>query len=165
MVLSLVKSNIKIKRVLKAYWKDYMLQSILFAMLTLILFLLLSLEGSVMISTLASSIFIVFALPKRKTAHPKNIFLGDSIRIIVGSLCALIPDSMSFYKRLNYSLAVGLAIFVMLLLNVSHPPETGVALSFVINGFSLRTFFALISCVALLIRVLHFFKDKLKDIV
>jgi CBS-domain-containing membrane protein len=143
MVFSFVKSIIKIKKDFKRHWKDYIIQSLLATVISLIIFILLNLEGSVIIASLASTIFIVFALPKGKTAYPRNIFLGYAISMLVGSVCALIPHARTFYMLLIYSLAVGLSIFIMVIMNAKHPPAAGVALSFAMYGFHLNTFFAL----------------------
>lgn len=165
MVMCVAKSIIKIKRGFKSKWQDYLIQSILAFLITMIMLYLITIEGSIIIASLASSIFILFAIPHGETSKSQNIFLGYSISLIVGSLCALIPHSQVFTTLLVYSMAVGISIFIMAVFRAKHPPSAGVSLSFVIHGFSITSALALASSILLLILVHHLFRNKLKDII
>ncbi|MEA3475081.1 MAG: HPP family protein [Candidatus Cloacimonadota bacterium] len=67
------------------------------------------------------------------------------------------------YSILVYSLAVGLSIFVMVVIDTEHPPASGTALGIVITGFSLNATIAVITSAIVLSLVHHFFKPYLRD--
>jgi len=149
---------------LRLFWKHYVFQS-LFATLTLFVVLLsLQLEHPVKIASIGSSAFIVFAMPRSITAKPRNVIGGHVVGLVCGSLCAMIPHATLFHSAVVYSLAVGLSIFIMVVIDTEHPPASGTALGFAITGFSIEAAAAVIICAVLLSFVRRFFRDYLKDL-
>jgi CBS-domain-containing membrane protein len=148
----------------KRYWKNYVFQCLLATFVVFIVLLALSLKNAVIIASIGATAFIIFAMPGMVTAKPRNVIGGHAAGLIIGSLCFLIPHSTVFYAALSYSLAVGLAIFIMVVIDTEHPPAAATALGFAISGFSLKTAIALVLSIVVLSLVHYFFRQHLKDL-
>jgi len=159
------KSITKMVEELRLFWKNYISQSFLATLTIFIVLLFLSIEHAVIIASIGATAFIVFAMPKSITAKPRNVIGGHLVGFLSGCLCALIPHPSFLYSILLYSLAVGLSIFVMVVIDTEHPPASGTALGFAITGFDLNAAIALITSVIILSLVHHFFKPYLRDLV
>jgi len=146
-------------------WKKYVFQSFLATLTVLLLILILKMEHIVVIASIGSTAFIVFALPKSITARPKNVIGGQMIGLLSGSICALIPHSSFISSIIVYSVAVGLSIFLMITTDTAHPPASGTALGIAITGFSINIALSLIISVTILSFVHHFLKPFLEDLV
>ena len=146
-------------------WKKYVFQSFLATLIVLLLILILKMEHIVVIASIGSTAFIVFALPKSITARPKNVIGGQIIGLLSGSICALIPHSSFISSIIVYSVAVGLSIFLMITTDTAHPPASGTALGIAITGFSINIALSLIISVTILSFVHHFLKPFLEDLV
>ena len=76
---------------LRLYWKNYVFQS-LFATLVIFAVLLgLRFQEVVIIASIGSTAFIVFAMPNSVAAKPVNIIGGQLVGFACGYLCGLIP--------------------------------------------------------------------------
>jgi CBS-domain-containing membrane protein len=148
----------------RRYWKNYVFQCLLATFVIFILLLALSLKNAVIVASIGATAFIIFAMPKMITANPRNVIGGHTTGLIIGSLCFLIPHSTVFYAALSYSLAVGLAIFIMVVIDTEHPPAAATALGFAMSGFSLKTAIALLSSIIVLSLVHYFFRHHLRDL-
>ena len=65
-----------------------------------------------------ATVFLVFVLYELETAHPKNIFFGHLISILVGIIFNE-TIGLSFY---SLGLSVGVAVMLMVYFKVMHPP-------------------------------------------
>jgi len=146
-------------------WKKHVFQSFLATLTVLLLILILKMEHIVVIASIGSTAFIVFALPKSITARPKNVIGGQMIGLLSGSICALIPHSSFISSIIVYSVAVGLSIFLMITTDTAHPPASGTALGIAITGFSINIALSLIISVTILSFIHHFLKPFLEDLV
>jgi len=155
----------KVIRKFGSLWKNYVWQSCLAALTIFLVLLFLNLEHAVLIVAIGATAFIVFAMPDNITAHSKNIIGGHLVGFLVGSLCALIPQSSLWCSIMSYSLAVGLSIFIMLIMDVGHPPAATTALGLAIMGFSLNGTIAVVTSAVLLALTHHFLKPFLKNLV
>jgi CBS-domain-containing membrane protein len=83
-----------------------------------------------MIPTFGASVVLITALPNSPLARPKNIIFGHLISAASGVLLAtiLIP---SFY---SLGIAVGLAIFFMMITDCLHPPAGGNPILVILSG-------------------------------
>lgn len=158
------KSIDKMIEELKLSWKNYVFQSLFATLAIFIVLLFLGLQNAVIIASIGSTAFIVFAMPKNITARGRNVIGGHLVGIICGSLSALIPHPSFFHSIVIYSLAVGLSIFIMVITDTEHPPASGTALGVAITGFSLSVTVAVITSVVILSLVHHYFKRYLKDL-
>lgn len=101
--------------------------------------------------SIASSCFVVFAHPSGKTSDPKSIVGSYAVAILTGEFINFIAGYFPifhgvFLETTNiYALGclaaftVGLAIFLMVLFNLEHPPATGMALVLVLDIRDYRT--------------------------
>lgn len=150
---------------LRLYWKNYVLQSLAAAISIFILFLILTTEDVVFIASIGATAFIIFAMPDSITAKPRNVIGGHLTGIIVGSLSILIPHQQALASVAIYSIAVGVSIFIMVVIDTEHPPAAGTALGIAISGFSLNVTAILILSALALSLIHHFFRPYLKDLV
>jgi len=149
----------------RLWWKNYVWQSFLAALTIFLVLLFLNLEHVVVIAAIGATAFIVFTTPDNITAHSKNIIGGHLIGFSVGCLCALIPQLSLWCSIISYSLAVGLSIFIMLIVDAGHPPAAATALGLAIMGFSLDAAIAVVTSAVLLALIHRFLKPFLKNLV
>lgn len=139
----------------RALWKPYVLQSFAAGLSTFLILFFLSLEEAVIIAALGASTFIVFARPFDLTARSRNLVGGHLIGFAVGSLLGLIPCPTMLAELVCYSLAVGLAVFLMVLTYTQHPPAAATALGMAIRGPSEQALAAILT-ITLLLALFHF---------
>ena len=65
----------------KAHWRNYVYQSALAALAIFIITIVLRIQHAVIIASLGSSAFIVFALPNAASAKSRNIIGGHFVGI------------------------------------------------------------------------------------
>jgi CBS-domain-containing membrane protein len=145
-------------------WRYYFVQSLFATLAVFVVFIFLSLQHAVIIASLGSTVFIVFAMPNSITANPRNVVGGHLVGLAAGSLCSLIPHSTFLPATVVYAFAVGLSIFLMVVTDTEHPPASGTALGVVTAGFSLNVTIAVISS-AIVLSLIHVsLKSRLKDL-
>ncbi len=149
---------------LRLYRRHYIIQCLLATFTIFIVLLLLSMRNAVIIASIGASAFIIFAMPNNITAKPRRVIGGHFVGLLIGSLCALIPHSGAFTTALIYSLAVGISIFIMVLIDTEHPPAAATSLGFAITGFSLNAAIALLISIFTLSLVHYFFRQYMRDL-
>jgi CBS-domain-containing membrane protein len=158
------KSLIKIDKEFRQHWKNYVMQSILAAISVFIVLYFLSLQHAVIIASIGATAFIVFAMPDSITAQPRNVIGGQLVGLLSGFLFSLWAQPVLIYSLIIYSLAVGTAIFTMVVIDVEHPPAAGTALGVAMTGISLEVFIAVTVSIILLSFIHNFFKPYLRDL-
>ena len=158
------KSIKKIDREFRQYWKRYVMQSLLATLSVFIVLYFLNLQHAVIIASIGATAFIVFAMPDSITAQPRNVIGGQLVGLFCGFLLSLIPQPAIIYSIIVYSLAVGCAIFTMVVIDMEHPPAAGTALGVAMTGISLDVFVAVIISIILLSLIHKFFKPYIKDL-
>jgi len=128
----------------KIRWKAYLLQCIAATIVVFIIFFAITPERPVIVASIGASTFIVFAMPNNHTSQPKRVIGGHIIGILCGSIFSFFPQMALLPSIVIYSIAVGLSIFLMVALNLEHPPASGTALGIALNGFSLQVAVAVI---------------------
>jgi len=151
-----------IKNKFKKLWKYYLLQSLLAAAALFILVLILGKDKMVVISAMGATAFIVFAMPTTVSAQTKNVIGGHLVGLASGAIFYFTPLP---YYSLEYALAVGIAIFLMVTLDVEHPPAAGTALAVVINEVSLDAFVTIMLSAVILSQCRYYLRHRLKDLV
>lgn len=152
----------KVIKEFQLFWRRYLIQSFFATLTMFVVLLFLSLQHAVIIASIGATAFIIFAMPKNITAKPRNVIGGHLVGLLSGSLCSLIPHPLFFYSVLVYSLAVGISIFVMVVVDAEHPPASGIALGLAITGFTLNAIIAVITSVIILSLVHRFLGSHLK---
>mgnify|MGYP001327857559 CR=1 FL=1 len=78
--------------------------------------------GIFLIASFGSTMVLLFGYPESPFAQPKNIFFGHLLTASVGVIFVnFIP--LPLYLAIPF--AVGIAVGLMILLNVTHPPAGG----------------------------------------
>ena len=78
--------------------------------------------GYFIAASFGSSMVLLFGFPESPFAQPKNVFFGHLLTALVGVLFVnFIP--LPIYMSIAF--AVGIGVFLMILLNVVHPPAGG----------------------------------------
>lgn len=117
------------------------------------------------VSSLASSVFIVFTSPTAKSSTEKTLLASYFINMALGSIThyflryllgehgMFTPTGFEIFSVFA-ALAVSLSIFIMTLLDVKHPPAVGICIILVID---MRRYYiiAVIAISALVLALLH----------
>ena len=89
--------------------------------------------GYFIAGSFGSSMVLLFGFPESPFAQPKNVFFGHLVTALVGVVfVAFVPLPMF----INIALAVGVGIFLMILLNIVHPPAGGNPIMVIIGSVS-----------------------------
>ena len=78
--------------------------------------------GIFLIASFGSTMVLLFGYPESPFAQPKNIFFGHLLTASVG---VMFVNFIPLPLYLEIPLAVGIAVGLMILLNVTHPPAGG----------------------------------------
>ena len=78
--------------------------------------------GIFLIASFGSTMVLLFGYPESPFAQPKNIFFGHLLTASVG---VMFVNFIPLPLYLAIPLAVGIAVGLMILLNVTHPPAGG----------------------------------------
>jgi len=151
-------------RELREHWKNYVFQSLIATLVIFAVLLILSMEQAVIIASIGATTFIVFATPNSPTAKPWNVIGGHVVGLLCGAACGFIPHSSLLAMAAVYALAVGLSIFVMVVIDTEHPPAAGTALGIAMAGVSLEAAAAIITSAVVLSLAHHVCRRHLKDL-
>jgi CBS-domain-containing membrane protein len=150
-----------IKDKFRDLWPYYTLQTLIAIFAPLVLVLVLGKDKIVVIIAMGATSFIVFAMPKGISAKTRNILGGHIVGLASGALFHFV--TLPYY--VSYPLAVGIAMFLMVALDVEHPPAAGTALAVVINEVSPDVFVAIMVSALVLSQCRYYLRHKLKDLV
>lgn len=156
-----MKKQATIKSKFKKLWKYYILQSLLAAIAVFVLVLVLGRYKLVLVSAMGATTFIVFAMPQTVSAKTKNVIGGHLVGLFSGTIFYF--TALPYF--VEYPLVVGLAIFLMVVLGLEHPPAAGTALAVVINEVSLEAFIVVMLSAVILSQCRYYMRNYLKDLV
>ena len=111
--------------------------ALIFSIITIGTLSFLSFEtpyGLFLAGSFGSSMVLLFGYPESPFAQPKNVFFGHLVTSVVG---VLILKFLLVDQFLQIAIAVGLGIFIMILLGVTHPPAGGNPIIVIIGSVSL----------------------------
>lgn len=145
----------------KKLWKYYLWQSCLAAVALFIIVLILGKDKMVVISAMGATAFIVFAMPTAASAQTRNVIGGHFVGLVTGTIFYFV--TLPYF--IEYPLVVGIAILVMVALDVEHPPAAGTALAVVINEVSPDVFFTIIASAIILSQCRFYLRHLLKDLI
>ncbi len=161
MVLHHIKLHTSIGEKFKKLWKYYLCQSFLAAIALFIIVLVLGEKKMVVISAMGATSFIVFAMPTAASAQTRNVIGGHLVGLASGTIFYF--ATLPYF--LEYPLAVGIAIFIMVALDVEHPPAAGTALAVVINEVSPDVFVTIMAGAVILSQCRYYLRHHLKDLI
>jgi CBS-domain-containing membrane protein len=130
---------------LKKSFKNYLMQSLLATGTCCVMLISLDiLIPGALVASLGASTFIVFVGPDRSAARPRGLLGGQLIGTGVGVGCWYLLSTGMLASTVTHrfevaifgSLAVGLAIFLMVIIDMEHPPAAGTALALVMSQWS-----------------------------
>jgi CBS-domain-containing membrane protein len=125
--------------------RRYLLQCSLAGLVVLVLLLVLdAFTQTVLIASLGASAFVAFAVPLSLHSSPRHIVGGYVMGIIAGCLMSWLSELPIFSSELlgNASaivfgaIAMGTAMFLMVVTKTEHPPAAAIALGLVLNEWS-----------------------------
>lgn len=150
-----------IREKFKKLWIYYIIQSLMAAIALFIIVFVLGKERVVVISAMGATSFIVFAMPKAVSARTRNVVGGHLVGLASGAVFyfAALPYFV------GYPLAVGIAVFLMVALDLEHPPAAGTALAVVVNEVSFDVFVAIVTSALVLSQCRYYLRNHLKDLV
>lgn len=143
----------------KKLWLYYILQTGLASVVIFVISVLFK-ENLVIIASIGATAFICFALPKVVSAKTSHVLGGYLVALICGEIFSLtaLPDSVKL------SLAIGLALFLMVTLDVEHPPAVGAALAFSFNGLTMEDAAAVMGSILIITQCRYLLRHVLKDL-
>jgi CBS-domain-containing membrane protein len=150
-----------IKAKFKKLWKYYILQSLLAGFVLLILVLILGEDKMLAISAMGGTAFIVFAMPRTVSAQTRHVVGGHLVGLLSGFI--FFRTDMPYY--VEYPMAIALVIFLMVALDVEHPPAAGTTLAVLANEVSLDTFVIIIIGTIFLSQCRYYLRRYLKDLI
>lgn len=152
----------------RSYWRYFVFKSLLAAFSIFLIVLVIGMQQEVIIASLGATAFIVFALPDKVTAQPRNVIGGHALGIICGHagwiLLGLIPGSGTIEQAAGMGLAVGLAIFIMVVFDMEHPPAAGTAFGIVTTGATIPVVSGVLFFAIALSVIRWVLRNKLRDL-
>ena len=89
--------------------------------------------GLFLVASFGSTMVLLFGYPESPFAQPKNIFFGHLVTALVG---VIFFNFLPLPIFISIPLAVGVAIFLMIILGVTHPPAGGNPIIVIIGSAS-----------------------------
>ena len=89
--------------------------------------------GYFLAGSFGSSMVLLFGFPESPFAQPKNVFFGHFITALVG---VIFVNYIPLPIYINIAFAVGAGVFLMILLDVVHPPAGGNPIIVIIGSAS-----------------------------
>ena len=89
--------------------------------------------GLFLVASFGSTMVLLYGYPESPFAHPKNIFFGHLVTATVGVMALTF---ISLPEYILIPIAVGLGVFFMITLNVTHPPAGGNPIIVIIGSAS-----------------------------
>ena len=127
----------------------YMLQCVLATVVVMfVLSVLDSVLSTTIIAALGASAFIAFTMPHKPASQPRRLVGGYAMGTLAGLVCdwlsrlplwSGVPLVHQSAQTVFGALAVGLAIFLMVVTDTEHPPAAGLALGYVLNEVTFLT--------------------------
>lgn len=150
----------------KQYWQNYVWQSIAATCgIAAVLTVFKINRSPIIIASLGATTFIIFAMPTDITAKGSHVIGGHLVGILTGLACSLLPDATITLSIVSLALAVGISLFIMVVIDTEHPPACGTALGIAHAGFDYITVASIIAAAVILSLIRILLKDRLKDLV
>ena len=89
--------------------------------------------GLFLAGSFGSSMVLLFGFPESPFAQPKNVFFGHLCTALVG---VIFVNFIPLPIYINIALGVGAGVFLMILLNIVHPPAGGNPIMVIIGSAS-----------------------------
>lgn len=121
-------------------WKFILQCFIVTCFLSLILIFLDFVLKLSVVASLGATSFIIFTIPHKNASRVPYILGGYTVGVIVGIICTLGSHiTMNIPLTIWGAIAIGLSMFLMVILNFEHPPAAALSLGLVMEGFDIKT--------------------------
>lgn len=121
-------------------WKYVVQCLIATAFLYFILFYVDIVLKTTVVASIGATSFIVFSMPNKISSTPRCVLGGYIVGAIAGGLCNLIGY---FYPFIPFpvlgAIAITISMFLMVILNMEHPPASAFAVGMVIEKYNIYT--------------------------
>lgn len=130
------------------YKKKYILQCLYATLVVYFVLTTISLISSnIVAASIASTSFLIFSAPHAERSKIRYIYGGYLVGFLIGMACyycmlffiSHFPALHMHFDEVFGGLAVGLSIFLMVIIDVEHPPASAVSLAMVINNWNVWT--------------------------
>mgnify|MGYP000154621861 FL=1 len=159
----------------RQYPLKYVFQTLLTIISVFVILLLIdAISEAVVVASFGASTFIVFTMPNLRASSARYVLGGNTIGLLV-ALAVHAVDLLTKHTNIQWSdnisfafmgsLAIGLAMFAMVITDTEHPPAAGLALGLTLDGFSVRTATITILGIIIVFSVKEFLKKYLLDLV
>ncbi|MHB8131819.1 MAG: HPP family protein [Mobilitalea sp.] len=147
--------------------KKYISQCIIVALFYSIILIFLDFVVKItIVASLGATCFIIFTIPHKNASRIQYVLGGYTVGIVVGSLCVLGEYLMpAIVLSIWGAVAIGLSMFLMVILNFEHPPAAALSLGIVIGGINFKTVIMLYSIITLMLLVRWGLRKWLIDLV
>lgn len=154
-------------------WRQYVFQCLFVTTtIALVLVLLDSVYQTVLIAALGASSFVAFGVPSLRASRPRCMLGGYVVGVSVGAAISLLASVVGGTELLSDhtldimfgALAVGLAMFIMVITNTEHPPAAAIALGFVLNAWDLMTIVVVLAGILCITLVKESVRSRLIDL-
>ncbi len=153
----------------------YILQSTLAGISAMIALMALdAIANAAVIGAIGASAFVAFTMPHRDVSNARYLIGGYLTGIAAGTLCFFISRSFPLDQLSSNSvfliiisfagLAVGLAIFLMVVTNTEHPPAAGLAMGLVLNDWNIQAVIIVLIGIAFVVSLKKLLKPLMIDL-
>lgn len=130
-------------------------------------------SNEVVIVSIASTSFLVFSSPHTERSKARYVLGGYLVGFVVGLffyLLTLLADKFlplppSYLDELFGALAIGVSIFIMLVMDLEHPPASAVALALVINQWNIWTILVTFISLFVLLMAKYLLKNSMIELI
>ncbi len=150
------------EKLTKKNFKHYLIQSSLAMVILFFSLLIPFVESDILIAAIGSTAFVMFAMPYRLTARPRNVIGSHLVCGLIGLSFSLINGIIP--PTLVISLAVGAAILAMVTLDIEHPPAGGTVIFLALTP-SLPAFISLLLIACIMTIISYTLKPYLIDLI
>lgn len=141
---------------LKNHIGHYVLQCLIATgALVIVLFYVDIFFRATVVASIGATSFIIFTMPHKNRGKAKFIIGGYTVGIVCGVLCNQIVGIVGEGNlSILGAVAVGLAMFLMVITNTEHPPAAAIALGITVEGYtgSMLVFIYMVTLFLLLIK-------------
>ncbi|MEM7386765.1 MAG: HPP family protein [Verrucomicrobiota bacterium] len=146
-------------------WKSFFLQTLFATLSILAIGFYLRLNDMILVASLGSTVVVIFSMPTARVATARNVIGGHFIGIISGGGLAHLGDTFTMIPDVVcYGVAVGVAFFLMTILQADHPPAAGTALGVAVNGVTWELMGALLLGAAMLSMIRYLMRKHIRDL-
>lgn len=155
-----LRKSREIIRKFRELWLYYLIQSALASLVILAITLVVGVGASVVIASMGATSFICFALPKSASAQSRNVIGGHFVGLFSGAVFWFV----GWPYWLEFSVVAGLAIFLMVALDVEHAPAVGTALAVSMQEVDMRIAVTIIIGALVISQTRYLLRRYLKDL-